>query len=119
GFDSTTLLGTKKALLTYQMQAYSPWNVVGFRLNPFANFTMGVIGNDNDRLYDNRLYSKIGIGVLITNDYLIFNGFQLSVAFYPTIPGTGNNIFKTNTIENSDIMLPDFQVGRPVIVPYQ
>lgn len=119
GFDSTTLLGTKKALLTYQLQAYSPWDVIGFRLNPFANFTLGVIGSDNEQMYNNKVYSKIGIGVLITNDYLIFNGFQLSLAFYPTIPGTGDNILRTNTIQNSDIMLPDFQVGKPIIVPYQ
>ena len=119
GFDSTTLLGTKKALLTYQMQAYSPWNVVGFRLNPFANFTLGVIGDEEHKLYNSRVYPKFGLGVLITNDYLIFNGFQLSFAFYPTIPGQGDNIFKTNTISNTDIMLPDFQVGKPIVVPYQ
>lgn len=118
GFDRQKVHGTKKVLLTLQTQSYSPWNVIGFRINPFANFTMGLIGTEQQKLYKSPLYSKIGLGVLLYNDYLIFNSFQLSVAFYPTIPGSGNNIFRTNTIENTDITLPDFQVGKPGVVPY-
>lgn len=118
GFDRRLVQGTKKALLTLQTQSYSPWDVYGFRINPFANLTMGVIGTQEIKLFKSPLYSRIGIGVLIYNDYLIFNSFQLSVAFYPTIPGNGNNIFRTNTLENTDITLPDFQVGKPGVVPY-
>ena len=119
GFDSRTLLGTKKALITFQTQGYSPWNLGGFRLNPFANVTMGVIGDEQNKLYSSRLYSKFGLGLLIYNDYLVFNSFQLSFAFYPNIPGQGDDIFKSNTFKNTDIALPDFQVGKPTVVPYQ
>jgi hypothetical protein len=118
GFDRRRVQGTKKILLTLQTQSYSPWNVLGFRLNPFANFTMGIVGTEERKLFESPVYTKIGLGLLIYNDYLIFNSFQLSVAFFPTIPGSGNNIFKTNTIENTDITLPDFQVGKPGVVPY-
>lgn len=119
GFDSTTLLGTKKFTLTLQTQTYSPWDVLGFRLNPFANITLGVIGDEENKLYESKIYSKFGLGLLIANDYLVFNSFQLSIAFYPNIPGSGENIFKTNTFRNNDITLPDFQIGRPTVVPYQ
>jgi hypothetical protein len=119
GFDSRTTLGTKKLMLTFQTQSYSPWNLSGFRLNPFASFTMGVIGNDHHDLYKSRIYSKIGLGLLIYNDYLVFNSFQLSVAFFPYIPGQGYNIFQTNTLKNDDIILPNYQIGKPVTVPYE
>ncbi|MDV6168040.1 hypothetical protein R1T16_06360 [Flavobacterium sp. DG1-102-2] len=119
GFDTRTLLGTKKFVLTLQTQSYSPWNVFGFRLNPFANFSMGVIGDEQTKLYESKLYTKIGVGLLIYNDYLIFNSFQLSFAFYPSIPDQGSNIFKTNSFKNNDIELPDFQVAKPVVVPYE
>ncbi|AWH86747.1 hypothetical protein HYN59_17250 [Flavobacterium album] len=119
GFDTRRPLGTKKALLTLQTQGYSPWNIFGFRLNPFANFTMGVIANEDTNLYQSKLYTKFGLGLLIYNDYLIFNSFQVSFAYYPSIPGQGTEIFKTNTFKNTDITLPDFQVGKPVTVPYQ
>ena len=119
GFDSRTLLGTNKAIVTLQTQSYSPWNVLGFRLNPFVSFTAGVIGTEEHKLFESKLYTKIGVGLLIYNDYLIFNSFQLSLAFYPDIPDRGSNLFRTNTIQNSDIVLPDFQVSKPGIVPYQ
>ena len=118
GFESRTLLGTKKAVLNLQTQTYSPWNVLGFRVNPFVNLTLGVIGDEQTKLYESRLYSKIGVGVLFYNDYLVFNSFQLSLAYYPSIPDNGYNIFKTNTIQNNDFLLPDFQVGKPDVVPY-
>ncbi|MCO6148569.1 hypothetical protein [Flavobacterium sp. NRK1] len=119
GFNSRTLLGTKKFILTLQTQSYSPWNVFGFRLNPFANFSMGIIGDEQNKLYDSKIYTTFGLGLLIYNDYLIFNSFQLSFAFYPSIPSEGQNIFKTNSFKNTDIQLPDFQVGKPTVVPYQ
>lgn len=119
GFDTRTLLGTKKLLLTLQTQSYSPWNVFGFRLNPFASFTMGVIGDEENKLYNSKVYTRFGVGLLIYNDYLIFNSFQLSFAYYPSIPDNGYNIFKTNSFKNDDIELPDFQVGKPTVVPYK
>lgn len=119
GFDSRTLLGTKKVVLTFQTQSYSPWNLFGFRLNPFVNYTMGIIGDEENKLYESKVYQKIGFGVLIYNDYLVFNSFQLSVAFYPNIPDAGRDVFKTNTFRNTDLTLPTFQVGKPTVVPYQ
>lgn len=119
GFDSRTLKGTKKALLTLQTQTFSPWNISGFRVNPFASVTLGVIGDENHKLYEGPVYAKFGLGVLLYNDYLIFNSFQLSFAYYPNIPDQGYNIFKTNSIQNTDIRLPNFEVGEPLVVPYQ
>lgn len=119
GFDSRTLLGTKKVVLTLQTQSYSPWNLFGFRLNPFVNYTLGIIGDEENKLYESKMYHKIGMGLLIYNDYLVFNSFQLSIAFYPNIPDAGRDVFKTNTFKNTDLRLPDFQVGKPTVVPYQ
>ncbi|MFL9844313.1 hypothetical protein [Flavobacterium rhizosphaerae] len=119
GFDTQEIRGTKKLLLTLQTQGYSPWNVMGFRLNPFANITLGVIDGADRAIFENKIYTKIGLGILLYNDYLVFNSFQLSLAYYPEIPGQGQNIFKTNAFQNNDLTLPDFQVGKPTVVPYQ
>ena len=119
GFNTQSVLGTKKFVLTFQTQSYSPANVFGFRLNPFFNFSMAVVGDEETKLYESKVYTKIGLGILLYNDYLVFNSFQLSIAYYPTIPGQGDSIFKTNSFKNNDIQLPDFQVGKPTVVPYQ
>lgn len=118
GFDSA-IFGTKKFVLSLQTQLYSPWNIIGFRINPFFNYTAAILGNENIGLSKSRLYSSIGIGVLINNDYLVFNSFQFSVSFYPNIPGQGNNIFKTNSFGTTDFGLQDFDFGKPRTVIYK
>lgn len=118
GFDSVLLFGTKKLVASFQTQTYLPGNWHGFHFNPYFNFSMGMLGNENNFLFDKKLYTSLGIGILINNDYLVFNSFQLSLAFYPSIPNEGSNIFKTNSFKNNDLTIPDYQIGAPTIVPY-
>lgn len=118
GFNSILLTGTKKLVASFQTQTYSPGNWHGFHFNPYFNLSLGMIGNENNVLFDKKLYSSIGIGILINNEYLVFNSFQLSFAFYPSIPDEGSNIFKTNSFKNNDLSIPDYQIGKPIIVPY-
>ncbi len=112
GFRSP-LYGTKKALLTFQTQFYAPWNLIGFRLNPFLNYSLGVIGDKNRKIMDSRIYSSIGAGFIISNDYLVFDTFQVSFAFYPQMPGRGDNLFRTNSFNTSDFGFQDFDFGKP------
>ena len=118
GFNSA-LFGTRKAILTLQTQFYSPWRTIGFRFNPYFNYTAAVLGNEHQGLTQSKLYSKIGIGLIISNDYLVFSSFQLSLAYYPSIPGSGENIFQTNTFETADFGLQDFELAKPRTVIYK
>lgn len=118
GFDSYELRGTKKTLLNFQVQTYAPTEILGFRFSPFFTTSIGFMGDVEDTFVNKDMYSKIGLGIMITNDYLVFNSFQLSLAFYPNIPGNGKNIFKTNTLRNNSFGLQQFNYGRPELVPY-
>lgn len=115
----TALYGNQKLMLTFQTQTYSPWKVFGFRLNPFFNYTIAMLGDEENGLRESKAFSKIGIGLIITNDYLVFRTFQLSLSYYPTIPGNGNNIFKTNSLETSDFGFQDFGLDKPRTVIYK
>ena len=117
GFQSD-LLGTKKYVLSLQTQFYSPWEVLGFRLNPFVNFTAGMLANVNSSIQKSQIYSAFGLGFIIRNDYLVFSSFQLSFSYFPTIPGQGNNIFKTNSFETDDFGFQNFELGKPTPVWY-
>ncbi len=119
GFDSYTLWGTKKVVLNFQLQSYAPTEVLGFRFSPFLSATMAFMGDENNAFVNKDMYSKIGLGILITNDYLVFNNIQLSIAFYPRIPGDGSNIIKTNNLRNSNFDLQNFNFGKPTTVPFQ
>ncbi len=119
GFNNPLINGTRKLTIAFQTQTYSPGNWHGFHFSPFYNMTFGFLGDETNKFLNDRLYSKFSLGVLINNDYLVFNSFQISFSFFPSIPFEGTNVFKTNSFKNDDLSLPDFQIGQPIIVPYQ
>ncbi len=118
GYD-TEIYGNKKVMMSLQTQFYSPWDLWGFRVNPYFNFTTAILGSEKRGLLKSPLYSSIVLGVIISNDYLVFNSFQFSLAYYPNIPGQGTNIFNTNSFETEDFGFQDFELGKPRTVLYQ
>jgi hypothetical protein len=118
GFNSA-VYGNNKIIMTLQTQGYAPRDIWGFRMNPYLNYSIALLGGKIDGIKTNKAYSKIGIGVLINNDYLVFSSFQLSLSYYPTIPFQGNNIFSTNAFETSDFGLQNFELAKPRTIPYQ
>ena len=119
GFNSDILYGTKKMLVTFQTQGYSPWNLWGFRLNPFLSYTFGMLSDDNNHFTRSKMFSQFGAGLIISNDYLVFNSFQISFSFFPNIPGDGNNIFKTNTFKTDDIGFQNLDFAKPKVIEYR
>jgi hypothetical protein len=118
GFESL-VTGTQKGILSLQTQTYTPGSWHGFRFSPYLNMTFGVLPGVNTDFFNSRMYSNFGIGVLINNDYLVFNHFQISFSYYPSIPLEGTNIFKTNSFENTDLSLPEFQLSKPEYIRYE
>jgi hypothetical protein len=116
---SGSLRGTQKIVLTLQTQAYAPWNLVGFRFGPYLTGSLGMLGNANTGFKYSRVSSQLGIGALIKNEYLVLNNFQFSISYYPSIPGSGYNVFKFNAFRTTDFGLSDFIFGKPETVPFQ
>jgi hypothetical protein len=119
GFNSKILTGTKRLLFSLQTQTYSPWRLLGFRFGPYIAYTMGILGDSERPFSRSRAYSQIGLGVLIKNENLVFDTFQISISFYPNIPGLGQNIFKMNSYRTTDFGIRDFESGKPTPVMYQ
>jgi len=119
GFNSSDLSGNKRIVLTLQTQFYSPWNFIGFRFGPYLTVSLGMLGDAATGFKNSNVYSHIGMGVLIKNDHLVINTFQLSFAFYPTIPGKGQNVFKANSFRTTDFGFRDFEIGKPAAVVFQ
>jgi hypothetical protein len=117
GFNSTTLFGTKKLLMTIQSQGYSPWRFLGFRLNPYLSYTAGMLGQENSGFSNSKLYSQISMGLIISNDFLVFSSFQFSLSYYPSIPD-GNSMYKTNALSTSDFGLQNFEISKPSLIGY-
>jgi len=113
GFNTTDLKGSSRLLFTIQTQSYAPWNFIGFRFGPYLTFSMGMLGDEVSGFKNSKVYSQIGVGVLIKNENLVLNTFQLSLSFYPIIPGSGKNIFKMNSYSTTDFGFRDFEIGKP------
>ena len=119
GFNSSVLTGTKRILFTLQTQSYSPWRLLGFRFGPYIAYSMGILGDTERPFRRSTAYSQIGLGVLIKNENLVFNTFQISISFYPVIPGIGQNLFKMNSYQTGDFGIRDFESGKPTPVMYR
>ncbi len=119
GFNSPELSGTSRLLFTLQTQSYAPWNLIGFHFGPFLIFSLGMLGDPVTGFRNNKVYSQIALGVLIKNENLIFSTFQISFAYYPMIPGKGQNILKMNSFKTTDFGFRDFEIGKPATIPFQ
>ena len=117
GFNES-VYGNKRAVLTLQTQTYVPGALLGFRFNPFINATFGVVGKKGRSILNSPLYTRLGLGVMITNDYFVIERFQLSLSYYPNVPMEGSHIFHFNSLRNHDFNLDDFNSTRPEVVPY-
>lgn len=118
GYESYAV-GIRKYVLDLQTQFYSPWSFVGFHFNPFINLGLGYLSGSEETYKSDRLYSSVGIGVIIRNDYLVFDSFQLSFSYYPSIPGKGNNGLRGNSFRTGDYGFQDYKVGEPQPVIYE
>ena len=118
GFEKLDYSATRLMALTLQTQTYAPWSLLGFNFGPYLFSSFGMLGDESSGFSKSKLYSLFGLGVLIKNNYLTFNTFQISMTFYPYIPGNGNNIFKSNAYKTSDYGFMDFDVSKPKVVDY-
>ncbi|WP_395091325.1 hypothetical protein ACF3NR_09525 [Vaginella massiliensis] len=118
GFNSENLFGTQKAILSLQSQAYSPWTVLGFRMSPFFNATFGVLGTDKKNILQNKIYPSLSLGLILSNEFLVFNNFQISLSWFPKTPGKDDHRILTNTFNNYDFGLFNYEIGRPETVKW-
>jgi len=119
GFNSPELAGNSRLLLTSLTQTYIPWDFIGFHFGPYFTFSLGMLGDTSTGFRSSKLYSQFGVGVLIKNDNLVMNAFQISLSFYPVIPNKGNNIFYFNTFQTTDFGFRDYEIGKPAVVVFR
>lgn len=118
GYNSAAVFGNKKILTHFKFQSYMPYELLGFRLSPFFSSSFGLINQDNKSLLKGRFLAKIGLGLMVTNDYIVFTNIQLSVAWYNSIPTEGHNIIKGNAFSNEDFRVMTYDFDKPRTIHY-
>lgn len=117
-YNNFTVLGTNNMYFTLQSQFYAPYKLLGFRFAPFFVYSLGMIGQQENKLFDNRFYSKFGVGILINNLNLVFNTFQVSLVFYPVMPDNRINVFGFNPFKTNNIGFGDFEIGKSSVIEF-
>jgi hypothetical protein len=119
GFNSPQLAGNSRLLFTSQTQTYAPWDFIGFHFGPYFTFALGMLGDRSSGFRNSKVYSQFGVGVIIKNDNLVMNAFQVSLSFYPHMPDKGHNIFSFNSFQTTDFGFRDFEIGKPAVVVFR
>lgn len=111
-------IGTKKLVLRYQLQLFVNKTWKNFHFSPYLTTAVGWLGMPDDRLLKTNANTKIGIGVLINNPYLVFNRIQISFTYYPRVPFDNNSLFDFNSNRNNVMPLNSLGVDIPHFVNF-
>ncbi|SDJ15441.1 POTRA domain-containing protein [Chryseobacterium jejuense] len=111
-------IGTKKMVLRYQLQMFIDKTWKNFHFSPYVTMAVGWLGMPNDKLLNTRANTKIGVGVLINNPFLVFNRIQVSFTYYPRVPFDYNSVFDFNSNRNNLLPMNSFATEVPHFVNF-
>ncbi|OHT33282.1 hypothetical protein BAX94_03045 [Elizabethkingia meningoseptica] len=115
---SSDYIGTKKLVLRYQLQLFINKTWKNFHFSPYLTVAAGWLGMPDDKLLSTKTNTKIGIGVLINNPFLVFNRIQISFTYYPRVPFDNNSVFDFNSNRNNLLPLNSFATEIPHFVNF-
>lgn len=111
-------IGTKKLVLRYQLQFFINKTWKNFHFSPYITTAFGWLGMPEEKLLKTNVNTKIGIGVLINNPYLVFNRIQVSLMYYPRVPFDNNSAFDFNSYRNNMMPMNSFAAEVPHFVNF-
>lgn len=111
-------IGTKKLVLRYQLQLFINKTWKNFHFSPYLTTAVGWLGMPDDKLLKTKANTKIGIGILINNPYLVFNRIQISFMYYPRVPFDNNSVFDFNSNRNNLLPMNNFATDIPHFVNF-
>jgi len=119
GFSSNALTGTHKELFRSETVFYAPWSWLGFKVAPVILAGFGTLGGEGDAVFSGRINSAFSIGLLVRNENLLVNTFQLSFGFYPYLPDSHGAGFRFNSFNAFAAGAWDFDFQEPGVVPFE
>ncbi len=118
GLRSDSLRGVRRLAVKTETVAFSPYYFFGFRFVFFTFADLGVIDLAEKPFTYSKLYSGFGLGIRIRNENLIFNTFQIRVAYYPVLPASA--YYSTVVLSGEKNFNPyNFTPHRPEIIDFR
>lgn len=118
GFKSDMIRGNQKLSLKLTQNTFLPYVINGFRFSFFTFTDVGVIGSNDDLVFNKDMYWGLGLGFKFSNDNLIFRTFSLRFAFYPKVPNDFSR-FKVLMRSEKPSGFVDLEPNKPQIIDYR
>lgn len=119
GLPNGPLAGTHKEILRSETVLYAPYNLLGFKIAPVLLVGAGTIGMEGDPIFSGRIHTAFTLGLLVRNENLLVQTFEVSLGFYPSLPGNGAAGFDLNSFTSFSPGAPGFDFGVPAMVAYE
>ncbi|HDP76301.1 MAG TPA: hypothetical protein ENN49_10655 [Bacteroidales bacterium] len=118
GLSSPSLYGQTRLMFNFESMMYSPHYIYGFRPAFFVFADFGMVGEADELIYQNTLYSGLGIGLRLKNESLIFPTFLFRFGYYPKLPADADVAYWFISTENRR-SFEQFRVKEPYILEYE
>lgn len=118
GFNSERVLGNQRLNISYELVAFSPSNIIGFRLAPYFFYDASILGQKNDAIYKGKYYHGFGLGCRLRNENLTFNTIEVRLGFYPNGPEDVGTL-GFNISEQLRTRFKDFDVRAPGVTLFR
>ena len=118
GFKNDSIKGIRRLSVSLESVLFSPANFYGFKFAFFGFADFSFLSGTNDITGNGYALTDIGLGIRIRNDNLVFNTFQLKLAFYPNPPLYSQ--INQLTVSGEQLLRPNnFDSGPPAIITYR
>lgn len=115
---SGDFIGTKKLILRYQMQFFINKTWKNFHFNPYLTTAFGWLSQNGNSLFSAPTQTKVGVGMLIYNPFLVFNRIQVSFMYYPKLPLDNKPGFDFNQYRSDYFPISSFSTDVPHFVNF-
>ena len=115
GFERPTWNGASKIVCRTDLVAYAPIAFLDFRFAPVLSIGVGTMAPLGARPLSAPLQPAFGIGVLVRNERLLIRGFQVSLAWYPSIFSDAD-VLRWDPLRSLALRSADLSPSRPDVL---
>ncbi len=121
GFRSDLLRGSRRVVVNYEANLYTPLSLFGFRLAAvaFADLAWLSTGNSSSPFKETP-YHGYGVGARFRNEYLSLSTIQIMIGYYPRMPFyEDRNNFRIFESSRPYYEFEDFRFNRPGVAQFR
>lgn len=89
GLGDKKVAGNQRLVLNTFYRMFTRWSILGFRMSLFSFADLGIMGDEVDSLFKNKLYLSTGLGVRLRNPFLVLPTVQLRMSLISNIENRG------------------------------